>query len=333
MKTVKLIPAVIAAAMLCSCSRGSASSEGIKEIMSQASELNNTEEYEYACLPDSVSLEEGEFARRLTADSSGYISYDKMGLSFKPPYGDTALIYEKDIEKHRDETNPTCQAAIFMLNANFPHSHEYIRAGLMTNIMGMGTSYDTYCEFKDGYINKLNNREEYRTEIFEELKKLLPALISCEGLDGYDYVGLDSSKQEWLDFNFTGEDGEVIVNDMLNVLPVMNIFRTPAPDSSVGEISAEVTELENGYYCAKLTYELTRNGIAMDKVVYHIIDPNSEEKLPFMRRIEFSKDKGAVWYCEPDTFLKSVSFYEPTFANPDDVTDYFGNNVQEQAED
>lgn len=340
MKCLKLIPLLAAALLLCACNEKDSSHETIEDMMSQANEINQTEADEYACLPDTVRLDD-MYARELAPDG-GTVSYDRLGVSFKLPDGYNAYIYEQNDEKRLDderkaaekenrkpkeiethEQNKTCIAAIFLINGNFPHSHEFVRVGSTTSIGAVFQPLSWWEEHPEYGISPIQNKADFVKLLKSDIEKLTPAFIANEGLDAYNYTGLDASHREWLELGINTNDAAAIP-ELLNVFNTANVFREPADDSSVSEIKCESVELDSGYLGVKLTYDIKRNGIAMDKEVYWLLDPDAQEDICYMRRVEFSKDKGAVWLTPPETFLKDFKITTPDYANKQDPTDYFG---------
>ncbi|MCR5816749.1 MAG: hypothetical protein K6F91_07690 [Ruminococcus sp.] len=332
----RLFAVISAALLLCSCSGMDTSSQTIEDIMSEANEINQTDDDEYACLPDTVRLDD-MYTRELEAQD-GDISYDRLGVTFKLPDGYKAYIYEQNDEKRLDderkaaekenrkpkeiktnEPNKTCMAAIFLINGNFPHSHEFVRVGYSTSIFAGYESYSWLENNPDHIPDKKFSKADYKQTLKDDIERLSGVLTAHEGLDAYNYTGLDPAHREWIGGSvFPREDPP----RLLFVYNTNNIFRTPADDSSVGEIKCEPVELDSGYIGVKLTYDIKRNGIAMDKEVYWLLDPEAEEDFCFTRRVEFSKDKGAVWLTEPQKFLKDFKITAPD--NEQGPTDYFG---------
>ncbi|MBR6338033.1 MAG: hypothetical protein IKR76_09960 [Ruminococcus sp.] len=340
MKHIKILAVLSAAVLLCSCNGKSSSSETVDELMSQANEINQTEADEYACLPDTVRLDD-MYTRELEPQD-GNISYGRLGVTFKLPDGYNAYIYEQNDEKRLDderkaadkegrkpkeiktnEPNKTCMAAIFLVNGNFPHSHEFVRVGYSTSIAAQFQPLSWWEEHPEYGISPIQNKADFVKLLKSDIDKLTPAFIANEGLDAYNYTGLDASHREWLELGINTNDAACIP-EILNVFNTANVFREPADDSSVSEIKCESVELDSGYLGVKLTYDIKRNGIAMDKEVYWLLDPDAQEDICYMRRVEFSKDKGAVWLTPPETFLKDFKITTPDYANKQDPTDYFG---------
>lgn len=336
----RLFAALAAVVLLCSCSGKDTSSQTIEDIMSEANEINQTDDDEYACLPDTVRLDD-MYTRELEP-MDGNISYGRLGVTFKLPDGYNAYIYEQNDEKRLDderkaadkegrkpkeiktnEPNKTCMAAIFLINGNFPHSHEYVRVGYSTSIAAQFQPLSWWEEHPEYAISPIQNKADFVKLLKSDIDKLTPAFIANEGLDAYNYTGLDASHREWLELGVKTNDVDRIP-EILNVYNTANVFREPADESSVGEIKCEPVELDSGYFGVKLTYDIKRNGIAMDKEVYWLLDPDAQEDIAFMRRVEFSKDKGAVWLTEPQTFLENFKITTPDYANKQDPTDYFG---------
>lgn len=339
MRCQKLIPLLAAAMLLCACNEKGSSSETIEDMMSQANEINYMEEDPCACLPDTVSLDDEKHTHELEPDN-GVITLDRMGVSMKLPDGYNAYLFEqddtanyykemakdpdkaKDLEKPADP-NQTCDAALFLVNGNFPYSHEFIRVGYYTSIFAEYQPMQWFEENTD--YRAIKTKTDYKKLLQSDLDKLSDAFIANEGLDAYDYTHLDSAHKEWLELGHNSNDTATIP-DILWVSPVDNIFRAPADDSSVGEIKCEQVELESGYIGLKLTYELKRHGVEMDKEVYWLLDLDAQEEFSVMRRVEFSKDKGAVWGVSPETFLKDFKITPPDYADPGYPIDYFGVN-------
>ncbi|MBR1382932.1 MAG: hypothetical protein IJ555_03845 [Ruminococcus sp.] len=338
-KTTIFIIALTGLMTLSACNDASSSYEDIKDKMSRAEELNKSDTDEYVCFPDAVRLDDEEHTRELEADG-GRVAYDRLGVSFELPDGFNAYIFEQDdlaeyyeeISVHPekagkipkpDDPNYTCEEGIFLLNGSFPYLHEFIRVGYKTSVIFEFSPFSWYSEHPDVQIKPASTRTEFADMLRRDIEKLIPAFIANEGLDAYDYTHLDSAHKEWLELGLNLNDPDSMTED-INIAPVNNIFRTPADDSSVGDISCEQIELENGYLGVRLDYELKRHGVEMEKQVYWLLDPEADESICVMRRIEFSKDKGSQWLCSPETFLKDFDITPPDYASPYDPTDYFG---------
>lgn len=327
--------------LLCSCSgKGGGESapdsskpDKIKEIMSEADELNETKADTYAALPDGIDLDDTEHARVLEADKEGNITYERLGVSFHLPDGYTAYIYEHDPKEGVDEemeddpeynpepTNLTCEAAIFLLGPNFPYSSEFIRLTYFTRIAIIAADPEMVINETHQPFKEINTYADYMEALRSDMDHLKPYIIFNEGLDKYNYVDLEDTEIDNIMMYLDDDLYEKDYNSILGCDETMVLNRATAPDSDLGEISCEDCELDNGSFGLKLDYYLRRKGIDMDKQVYWLY----REGVKVMQRVEFSKDKGAKMTADEKSFIESLDFFEPVCENKYAVIDYFNH--------
>lgn len=289
----------------CAGSSASSSSNAVLENMSMANEVNDINEDIYACLPEGVSLDDTQRVKELLPDADGYVSYDNMGVRFLLPEGFRAYAYECPENAGFDTVNHSCEGAIFLVNPYFPESKEFIRISLFTSLSCYVQDFDEYKERGGG----ADTITKFYDTLKANLKQNAVVFEKHETIDGYDYIGEENDPSAEILPYGSGNDNNSNFKDVLQFNYSSAIWRTPTPDSSVGERAIEPFELSNGGFGLNIKYDLTRNGIAMRKDVYWTYKPG--EKL--FRRIEFSRDKNAASLTEPEGFMESLEIYSPIY--------------------
>lgn len=310
MKSKLIFLTLLSALLLCSCGAGSGTAQsGIEGIMSDAGELNQTDDNKIKVLPDGISLDDTEHTIPLEADSSGVIMHDKFGVKFTLPQGYKAYLYACDPEYDYANSNTTCEAAIFLVNPFFPQTSDFIRISFGNALVPNCFSFEEVNEpLNEGLFGgPYRNEAEYYENIKLRLKTNFTIFEKYEAADEYDYIGANKQRHEnMIDPN----SNENTCDSPLIFDYTGRAYSFAAARSSSGKKVSEFIELDNGACGIHISYDLTRYGNEMTKEVYWLYTEGEQ----FMRRVEFSYDKQGSLPMDEKAFLEAIDIYTPTYA-------------------
>ena len=329
MKKILAFLTAASVALMCGCSKkGDSSSDPLKEISDNARNENFTSD-DFKVFPQGVDLTDSKRTFILTPDlddgddsNDNYIDYKDPSGSFKfalPEGVEQAYHFTfKEIDTYETE-NPTARSSVYVLNPFFPQSKEYVRISTETAIQ-------PFCEDYEWYLNTVENspvKSVKERSSYDDYIDTAKADIAAnkllfeyyEKLDRYNFIDVSPSAS---DFVFMPEM-KMIDMSCFGVVTISYqnyIYAYEAPDSSISSIESEPFELKNGNIGLKLTYELTRLGVTVEREVYWLFAPDTDH----MVRVEFNKDKNAQSYIDVQKFLENTEIYvnmpeDPAFEN------------------
>ena len=307
---------ILAACLLLTGCGGGDSSGAASMTLEEQLESYRTE-HPYCFLPDGVDIEDSEHVTAEAADMDGNITLPQFGVSFPLEDGWKAYVYERN-PWYEKETDPCCEAAVFITNPYFPQVTDYIMLSYFTDVEPECNTYEMAL-----YDDPMITQAGYDKLLKEELWGAAEYLGAHESFYCYDYIGVDEAE------NVTEPFGDPSLATVLQepnklLFPEANFItkRREAPDSGRRDLTYEAVELENGCYGLHFSYTQRRYGLQSTKEVYWLGHGGR-----FFTRVEFSSDDSAVDQFDIQGFLEGLVLTDPVIKDEGGSREhYFGEN-------